>query len=245
MNMIEPSREEKERAIALILDKGLTKPKSIWRLLHEMYRALGLRHLFLNTSLPILVSMALMAVFILWNPLPYDQYKNAILFAAAPLFFVFAVLLTETAERMNALFELKMTCKYTIQQIAAFRVLCFSLTGTVLCTLAILFSGFPDAYGVLRALACSLCALYLFSFISLSFMRHFQSKWLRPVPVLLWMAAGPCPILVFGKQWELFLSRVPVAATVTIAVLALALFLREIKMLANAQRRVVHGYAGC
>ncbi len=246
MNWIEePSREEKEQAIARILALGLTKPKSIWRHLRDMYRALGFRHLFLHTAYPVLISAALMIGFILMIPLPFDQYRNAILFAAAPVFFIFAVLLTETAERMSGLFDLKMTCKYTVQQIAAFRVLCFSLIGTVLCTLAIPFSGFPDTRGSLRALASSLCALYLFSFISISFMRHFHRKWLRPVPVLLWLAAGPCPIRIFGREWELFLARMPAAVTVTIAAAALVLFLREIQKLANAQRREVHGYAGC
>ena len=50
----------------------------------------------------------------------------------SPGILVFAVLLTEIAERINLLYELKMTCKYTILQITAFRVVCFSLIGTVL-----------------------------------------------------------------------------------------------------------------
>ena len=73
------------------------------------------------------------------------------LFATAPVFFVFAVLLTEIAERINLLYELKMTCKYTILQITAFRVVCFSLIGTVLCTLISLLAPFSGDYDIVRA----------------------------------------------------------------------------------------------
>ena len=155
------------------MSQGLTKPKSLWRHFTDMYRALGFRHLFLNTAQPIIISVALMIGFIALFPLPYDQYKYTVLFAAAPVFFIFAVLLTETAERMSKLYELKMTCKYTIRQIAAFRVLCFSLMGTVLCTLANLFIRFSDMNSFFRALSLSLCALFLFSFLGISVMRLF------------------------------------------------------------------------
>lgn len=244
MKWIEPSPEEKERAIAHILVRGLTRPKSLWRHLHELYRSLGFRHLFLNTALPVIASVALMIGFIALFPLPYDEYRHAVLFAAAPVFFIFVVLLTDMAERMSGLFELKMTCKYTIRQIAAFRVLCFSLMGTVLCTLANLFIRFSDMNSFFRALSLSLCALFLFSFLGISVMRYFNSRWMHWAPVWLWMAVGPLPIWLFKKQWESFLSQAPVAITALIAAVALALFLRELQKLITIPQREVASYVG-
>lgn len=244
MNMIEPSRDEKERAIEYILARGLTRPKPLWRHFHELYRSLGFRHLFLNTAQPVIISIALMIGFIALFPLPYDQFKFAVLFAAAPVFFIFVVLLTETSERMSALYELKMTCKYTIQQIAAFRVLCFSLMGTVLCTLANLFIRFSDASSFFRALSLSLCALFLFSFLGIAVMRHFRSRWMHWSTVLLWVAVGPLPAVMFRKQWELFLAGMPAALTAWVAAAALFLFLREIRQLITMQRREVAYHVG-
>jgi len=244
MNMIEPSPDEKERAIESILAHGLTRPKPLWRHFHELYRALGFRHLFLNTAQPVISSVALMAGFIALFPLPYNEYKNAVLFAAAPVFFIFVVLLTETAERLNALYELKMTCKYTVRQIAAFRVLCFSLMGTVFCTLAHLFIRFPDAGSFFRALSLSLCALFLFSFLGIAVMRHFRSRWMHWSTVLLWAAVGPLPALVFNKQWEWFLAGMPIALTAWIAAAALFLFLREIRQFITMQKSEVAYHAG-
>lgn len=244
MNMIELSREEKERSIELILSHGLTKPKSLWRHFTDMYRALGFRHLFLNTAQPIIISVALMIGFIALFPLPYDQYKYTVLFASAPVFFIFVVLLSETVERMSKLYELKMTCKYTVRHVAAFRVLCFSLMGTVLCTLANLFIRFSDMNSFFRALSLSLCALFLFSFLGISVMRYFHSRWMHWAPVWLWMAVGPLPIWLFKKQWESFLAQVPVAITALIAAVALALFLRELQKLITIPQREVASYVG-
>ena len=244
MNMIELSREEKERAIELILSHGLTKPKSLWRHFTDMYRALGFRHLFLNTAQPIIISVALMIGFIALFPLPYDQYKYTVLFASAPVFFIFVVLLSETVERMSKLYELKMTCKYTVRHVAAFRVLCFSLMGTVLCTLANLFIRFSDMNSFFRALSLSLCALFLFSFLGIAVMRHFRSRWMHWSTVLLWAAVGPLPALVFNKQWEWFLAGMPIALTAWIAAAALFLFLREIRQFITMQKSEVAYHAG-
>jgi hypothetical protein len=244
MKRTELTPHEKDQAIEYILSKGLTRPKSLWRHLVDMYRAIGLRHLFLDTVQPALMAAAFMAGFVALNPLPPEQYRHAALFAAAPVFFIFAVLLTEAAERRNgALYELKMTCKYTLLQITAFRLLGFSLAGTVLCTLAGLSGGFPDVHAFFRALSLSLCSLFLCSFQSLFVMRRFNRKWIHAAPVLLWAAIGVLPAWLFGRQWESFLTRIPVAVTLTIAAVSFALFLRELKTLIRMQTREVAWHA--
>ena len=125
--MIRPSDEEKERAVEYILYKGLKKPKSLWQELYDMYRALGLRYVFYDAASSMGIAVFVMIGFYMISLMSSEQYTNASMFAAAPVFFIFVLILTETAERMSVLYELKMTCKYTIRQIAAFRILCFSL----------------------------------------------------------------------------------------------------------------------
>ncbi len=244
MNMIKPSQDEKERAIEYILSIGLSKPKSLWKHFYELYRALGFHYLFLNTMLPVIISVALMIGFIVLCPLPSEQFKNAVLFATAPVFFIFVVLLTEIVERSSPLYELKMTCKYTIQQITAFRVLCFSLMGSVFCTLTSLFSRFPDVLDFFRALSLSLFALFICSFLSIFLMRYFNWKWTHFTPVLLWMMIGLFPIWILRERWESFLSQLPIVITVFFTVIAFGLYLMELKKLINIQQREVAYYVG-
>ncbi|KYH28498.1 hypothetical protein [Clostridium colicanis] len=245
MNIDMPSLEEKERAIEYILSEGLTKPKSLWQHLYEMYRALGFQYLFLNTAQPVIISVALMFGFIALFPLSPEKYINTVLFASAPLFFISVVLLTETAERMSGIYELKMTFKYTIRQITAFRMVSFSLAWTVLCTVAVLYCRFPDAYHFLRAYSISLCALFLCSFLSIFIMRSFQWKWIHTIPVLLWIGLDLLPIAIFKERWEVFLASIPVVVTAFIAVTAFTLFLMEIKKLIIIHEREVVYYVGC
>jgi len=245
MNIDMPSFEEKERAIEYILSEGLTKPKSLWRHLYEMYRALGFQYLFLNTAQPVIISVALMFGFIALFPLSPEKYINTVLFASAPVFFISVVLLTETAERISGMYELKMTVKYTIRQITAFRLVSFSLTGTVLCTVTGLYCRFSDGYHFLRAYSISLCALFLCSFLSMFIMRHFHWKWIHTTPLLLWIGFDLLPVVIFRERWETFLASIPVVVTSFIAVTAFTLFLMELKKIIITHEREVAYYVGC
>ena len=242
MNMIRPSDEEKERAVEYILSKGLKKPKSLWQELYDMYRALGLRYVFYDAASSMGIAVFVMIGFYMISLMSSEQYTNASMFAAAPVFFIFVLILTETAERMSVVYELKMTCKYTIRQIAAFRILCFSLMGTVFCTLASLFVGYTDIGDFLRPFSLSLCALFLCSFLSLYIIEAFRK--IPFTPVLLWFAMNLLPLLFFGEHWENFLSRVPIALTFCVAFVAFVLFITEIKKLMKIKREVPY-YAGC
>lgn len=240
MNMNKPSPAEKERAIEFILSKGLVQPKSLWHHLYEMYRNLGFKHLFLNTWYPVILSIVLMVGFLYLCPLSPEKFKYTVLFAAAPVFFIFVVLLTEIIEWQDSgLYELKMTCKYTIQQIAAFRVLCFSLMGTMLSTLTVLFSKYSDATDLFRSLSLSLSALFLCSYLSIWIMRSFTSRWNHFTPLLIWIVMTLCPLWILKERWELFLSQIPLAITLFVALILFALFMMELKKLIKIQTREV------
>jgi len=245
MNIDMPSFEEKERAIEYILSEGLKKPKSFWKCIYEMYRALGIKYLFLNTGHAIIISAALMLGFLALFPLSPEKYINTVLFASAPVFFISVVLLSETAERMNGMYELKMTFKYTIQQITAFRLLCYSMIGTVLCTVIGLYFPFQNVYHFLRVISVSLCALFICSFLSILIMRHFHWKWIHTTPLLLWIGFDLLPVVIFRERWETFLASIPVVVTSFIAVTAFTLFLMELKKIIITHEREVAYYVGC
>lgn len=245
MKIIEPSQYEKDKEIEAILSKGLSKPKSLWGYLSNIYSALGFRYIFLDMAFPIVMSVIAMIGFIVLYPLALKQHIYATLFAIAPMFFIFIVLFTEKMEQVNGLFELKMTYKYTIQQIAAFRILCFSLLGTVLCTFISLYlSQLLVVYSFFRAFSLSLCALFLWAYLTLFIMRHFNWKWFHLFVVLPWIMTGFMPIGLLGNNWEVFLSQIPVAVTMFAAAIACALFLMEIKKLINTHKREVAYYVG-
>lgn len=246
MNIIEPSQNEKDLAIEKILSNGLSKPKKLWRYLWDIYRALGFRYIFLDTVNAMIMTTTVTIGFALLYPFSFEKHLNATLFAMAPVFFISIVLFTETIERSRGLYEIKMTCKYTIQQVTAFRVLCFSLMSAAFSILINLyFSRLQDTYDFFRAFSLSLCDLFLCSFLTIFIMRRFKWKWMHFSVILLWISIGFVPTWIFGEQWELFLSQIPVSIATFFAIIACVLFLMEIKNLMNIRKSEVAYYVSC
>jgi hypothetical protein len=242
MRIIEVTQGEKHKAIDDILLKGLQRPRSAWSLFGEIRQLLGFRFLFWDTAQAFVLSAITLTgvlLFLLFSP---ESSKHAILFACSPLLFMIVLVFSETAERTGALYELKLTCKYSIRQIAACRIMCFSLPGIVFC-LGVSAYQSGAAHPLLQLLPLSLCALFLCAVISLIFIRRFAGKWVFVSAVLFWIVITVIPALIFGNRWELFLSGLPAFVTVGVAILSAVLFLLEIRKLLNAVPKEAMGYA--
>ncbi len=246
MNIIEPSPKERDKAIEDILLKGLSKPNSLWKYLCDMYRALGLRYIFCDMVNAMILTVISTTGFVLLYPVTQVQHVYATVFTITPVFFMFLVVFTETMEKVSGLYELKMTCKYTVQQITAFRVLFFSLIGTVFSTLiSLYFSRLLMVYDLIRIFSLSLCVLFLCTFLTMFILRHINWKWNHCCVMLFWIISGLLPVRILGEQWELFLAELPIAITIFVAIMACIFFLMETKKLMETRTREVADYVGC
>jgi hypothetical protein len=240
--MIEPTQDEKDRAIENILSKGLRKPQSTWSYFCEIYRHLGLRFIFWDMAQALSMAAITVSGILLLLPVSPEQYKLSILFAFSPLLFVLIVSFSETIERINGLYDLKMTCKYTIQQIMAFRILCFSLFGILFCV-GIAATRAEGIHTLFKMLPLSLSALFLCAFLTIFIIRRFTGKWVFALTATLWLGIGFLPFFLFADRWELFLSNLPIFITIGVAVLLCVLFIVEIKKLVTARQMEASGYA--
>lgn len=245
MNIIEPSQRERDKTIEDILYNGLTKPKSLWADLCDMYRALGLRYIFCNMTNAIIMTVISALGFVLLYPMLQEQHIFTTVFAIIPVFFMLLVLITETIEKVSGLYELKMTYKYTVQQITVFRILVFSLIGTAFSTFISLYFSRLLVYDFLRIFSLSLSALFLCAFLTMFILRHFNWKWNHCFVMLFWIISGFLPTRMIGEQWELFLAQIPIAITLLLAMTACVLLLMETKKLMDIRTREVADYVGC
>lgn len=243
MNIKMPDEHEKGRSIETILSKGISRPKSFVERISEIYRSLGYRCIFWDTADSILLSSAIsIGIAVLWA---FSSSKSTygMLFAISPVLYLLLALFTDVKERIGGLYELKMTCKFTIRQITAFRMICFSGIGiafsVLMSTLSCLLGGFQN-YD--RMLITSLCALFLCSFLTLFTMMHIRGKWSYYTPPVIWSAICILPVLLFGEQWELLISRIPMAANLCVIAIVGWLYLREIKKLICCNEREVVSY---
>ena len=235
--------EEQRNAIATIISQGLTRPVSTGAFLWGMYRNLGLRVIFFEAASGILLSFAVAALYVLtlavslvWLELSGFFYTALFLFS--PTLFISLTLSTEAIERIDGIYDLKMTCRYTIRQIAAFRFLCFSVIGTVFAVAgSYIVYMYADIGYLLGGLSIALCSLFLCSLLLIHVMRRWREGWYLGTAI--WVGAGMVPLILFRQRWEVFLSQLPPAITLGVAAIACVLFLREIKITA----RKVYCYA--
>lgn len=242
MNIMKPTNREKEKAIENILSQGLSKPDGLWDFCHRIYCSLGFKFVFFDISQAIIMAFTTTIGFILLYALSSQQHIYSMLFAVSPLFFTTVVFFTEFVEKNNALYELKMTFKYTTQQVIIFRILCYSLISMILCIFISI--GMLDKYNFLRIASITLSALLICALLTLYIMRHFKGRWIHFTSLMVWGSTTFLPVLILGERWELLLSQIPIGITIIAAVIGFILYLMEIKKLINMDKMEVSYYVG-
>jgi glucan phosphoethanolaminetransferase (alkaline phosphatase superfamily) len=112
-----------------------------------------------------------------------------------------------------------MTCRHTIRQVAAFRVL-------LLCALGMVFSVlFTARYSIglsefWKLLPLVFAAFFLCAFLYLFVVRRVRKKWAHGAAVLLWVVVSGLPAAFFLNEWELFLAKLPAAVTAAVMLAA-------------------------
>ena len=233
--------EERAGAIEAILDKGLTCPMPTHVFLKDMYRNLGLRIIFREATPGLLCTIIFVALFtmllILQLGHTFDAY--AFVFLLSPAVFIGLTVSTEIIERTSGLFDIKMTCKYSIRQISALRLLIFSLIGTVSTVAGCLIiyhwltisPNAPDLTGAINfinLLSLALSSLFLCSLLIIHVMRRWRRGWY--LGALIWAALSLIPMMFFEQTWNRLLTNLSPIVALSVTVVALGLFLREVKL---------------
>lgn len=235
---------ERDKAVEAILREGLTRPVSTPTFLLNIYRNLGFRVIFRGALPGIMLSCLIAVAYIVLVGMQSELMNMSrnyytLLFLFSPALFMGLTLSTEAIERVDGLYELKMTCRYTIRQITAFRLLCFSLVGTIFAVVgSLIFYSVTEAGYLLQLLSLALSSVFLCTLLIIYTMRRLRMGWY--IGAGIWLALGTLPIALFGQQWNTLLSHLPPAITLSVAVISFGLFLREIKIITREVR-----YADC
>ncbi|WP_172253448.1 hypothetical protein [Saccharibacillus deserti] len=231
---------DKNASIDTILDRGLVKPPAAGERIGSMLRELGLRFIFWDTGYSLFfAALTFGCAFVLFMLMPEESGASAAV-AIAPLLMLLAVSFAETSERLGGLYEIKQTCRYTIRQIAALRVIVYSAAGTVL-TAIVAFAGANGEGGFLSLFPLCLAALFVCSALSLSMLHRTRNEWFHALFTAGWIFANLALGFAAGERWENLLRGMPAALSIGFAVIGAALFvwqlskmLREVKPYAIA-----------
>jgi hypothetical protein len=233
------NEKEKNASIEYILSQGLIKPQKARERIVEMINAVGFRHIFWDTGYSLFfAAVTVAAVLVLYALSPY-QYRYSTSVAVAPLMFLLITAFTETTERVSGLYELKQTCRYTVRQITALRVLCYGGVGAVF-TAVIAVIGASDAYEFLSLFPLCLSSLFVCAALSMMAFRFVRGKWASAAYSVIWVIFSAEFSLLYRDKWELFLSGFPIAVSTVIALAGIRLFAWQIsRMLSEVKKYAV------
>ena|GEM_PF-505471 len=236
---------EKNASIEFILAQGLQKPQTTRARILDMIHSVGFRYIFWDIGYSLsfaAVTIAIVAVLyaVAWS----DEYRYSASLAVAPIMFLLITAFAETSERACGLYELKQTCRFTVRQITALRVVCYSAAGAAF-TAIIAVMGAKDTYDFLSLFPLCLSGLFICAALSLTVMRFARSKWANAVFSAVWMFVSVAPAFSpstsLNKRWETLLSSIPAILSVTIAVIGAAIFIYQITKIFKEIEK--HAYA--
>ncbi len=233
------NEKAKNASIEFILSQGLVKPQTATGRVGEMMRSLSLRFVFWDTGYSLFfAALTLAGVLVLFSLVP-DAYRCSAAVAVAPLLFLFAIVFAETSERVGGLYELKQTCRYTIRQITALRVICYSVLGSAFTAVVAVVST-DSGYEFLVLFPLCLAALFVCAVLALSVMHVLRGKWGHAAFSAAWVFVNIALPFSLGDKWEAILRGMPIAFSAALAVLGAAMLACQIsKMLREAKKYAV------
>ncbi|WP_349409868.1 hypothetical protein [Pseudalkalibacillus sp. SCS-8] len=237
-----PDEKEMQMEISMILEKGLDPKTSFGTYLMNMYRNIGLRHLFhdwteiLYTLVIALFLLGAMGIGVMeW--VPADQLNiYTFIFIGSPLtYFTFAYLFFLN-QKQKATYEVEMTCKYNLHQLAAFRMLVFSLFSLMVNGVIILLIAAQKEINVLYAFLISSSALFLFAMAFLYVQLHMKSRQAKWTVACVWVVGNVTAAFYSKDVYQLLLQHIPFYLYGIITVGAAILYIRSLKGLLFSTR---------
>ncbi|MFO7264153.1 MAG: hypothetical protein C0P68_008485 [Bacillota bacterium] len=231
-----PDEHTIQREIETIVARGILPKETFAGYLKKMVLQVGFKYLFRDMTEILFVIVLLLSVYLYISiqaltgtPVKQSQIYSYI-FIFSPLFYFIIALLFFVFKERQSTYEVEMTCKYNIYQLAAFRMLLFSLLSIAADTLWIGCMAivdkqihFPTAWMI------SVTSLFLFS---ASFMYAFvrlRTHWYKLVSgwlVINLMLAG-----FHGDFYHMLLKKVPIYVYVALTLICLWWYLQNIKKL--------------
>lgn len=232
-------KKTKNASIEYILSQGLVKPQTARERIAEMLRTIGFRFIFWDAGYSLFFTAVTLAVVLVLFSFVPDDYRYSASIAVAPLFFLLITMFAETSERACGLYELKQTCRYTIQQVTALRVICYSVVD-FLFTVVIAIISTDSGYEFFSLFPLCLSALFLCAILSISFTRFLHSKWVNAVFSVAWVFVNTVIPFLLGAKWETILRDMPIVFSVVLAILGGAVLAYQVsKMLLEVKKYAI------
>ena len=245
MSIQKLSEAEKDAAIRKIVEKGVIKPGDKFGKMLEVRRACTFRTLFFGVGdcfcLGILIAACIWLLLIQEG----SQVIICMVFAVSPFAYIASYLLTSWKEYRLQLYDIKMTCRYTVRQVSAFRMIYFSGINIFLnvLMLSLLMRFQLPAIAFWKILGLSFSSIFLYGMIMLVFQIKGVPHLTTILPPVLWGMINAFVIAFYGEKLEIMLLNLAGSLVFTITVIAFAGYLIALFVFFISKTREEENYA--
>lgn len=232
-----PNRETMEEEIERIVQAGVKPPPSFHSYFIHLYRNIGWKYLFTNQRDGALITFSAMAILIfLFSSNAETAHTEAelypFLFVASPLLYIALSFYDFLHKRHHATFEVEMVAKYNLYQVAAFKMLLFSVLSIFVNMMSILFiSVIYEDIHFFKAFFVSTTALFLFSIIFLAIITKKQTGARASMIILGWGTANILLNLLPNQLYSHFLLQLPIFVYGVVLTFSLIIYFRFLSKL--------------
>lgn len=233
-----PDDREIKIQIKKIVNEGLPKSESFSSHLIKVYKEIGLKHVFRDIT-ELVFLLLLVASILLYLIASAKQFFNSgneniftFIFIISPLLFLISCMASFEKLRQEKTLEIEMTCKYNVFQLAAFRMLVFSIFTLVLNAVVItIIVKYYEQIDFLLAFLISASSLLLYSLLYLAVLLKVRTKGGRISFAFIWLVIN-LMLLIFSKDfYQLLLQNIPFYLYLILIIFGAFLYIKSLKKL--------------
>lgn len=226
-NIQKLSETEKEFAISEIVEKGIMKPSDKFRKILEIKRVCTVHTLFFGVGDCLFLGLLAAACLWLFLIQAGSQVIVCMIFAVSPFAYIVSYLLATWKEHRLQLYDIKMTFRYTVRQVSAFRMIYFSGINIFLNTLILsLFAHlWFSAVVFWKILGLSFASVFLYGIIMLIVQIKGKPYWAILCPPVLWGTISAFVIAFYGGKLEKILLNLAGSLVLVITIAIFVIYL--------------------
>lgn len=239
-NIDMPNDLEIKKQVNLILDKGLENKKSFYLYMKEMYKNIGFKNLFHDSSELIFIGVLFISIVvsrIISIRSDYMISKEKIymlIFIISPLYYLLTNVFSLINVNENNTYDIEMICKYNLYQVAALRMLVFSVISILSSMVFVL--GLYNQINLLRGIMISITSIFLFSALFLYSITKIKYYAARYIVIVGWIIGNGALLRLSSNQYFEFLQSLPLVVYALVTIISAFIYFKNIRILSNYEK---------
>lgn len=233
-----PDEATIQQQIDGIIEKGVKPKKTFYSFLKNMYKQIGIRYLFhdlVEIAFVVLIVIVSLIFIIINSQIQMSIDDGSIytfIFIVSPILYMAVSLIAFVNTRLNNTYEIEMTCKYNLYQLAAFRMFVFSIISIIINSISLgLVTVYHKEINFLQALMLSITSLFLFSTIFLYLIFKIRSSLAKYIMVFVWIFENYEASIYSSEFYNMFLNKIPIFVYLAVVIAFAYAYIGNLKRL--------------